>query len=280
MADTLPSPPESPLSTADTETEDLTARLDSLLEQYLNLLDKYTALREDLSRTFSAGFFSLAQAQRTSTLGAGRRYGEEGYDERMKAQRRVSWHSGTALEEFSCKITKNEKKDNGKSEDELLKQASTDSLKGSENVEESKQQKEGDMGDKPEYSKMPSKAARPKQDPATRDPLTWFGILVAPALRQTQAQFVKATENQIPDLLAVESRLRSTERQIWNLREQLGILSEYEQEEFDRKDVTAEVIQSTQEAETPQSTKENRSSKKPLASRPPHSKSHLLKLGD
>lgn len=96
MADSLPSPPESRSSTpdetknTDTNTDALTARLDDLLEQYLELLDQYTTLREELSKTFSSGFFSLAQAQRASTLGAGRRYGEECYDERMKAQRKVS----------------------------------------------------------------------------------------------------------------------------------------------------------------------------------------------
>jgi len=65
--------------------------LDTLLEQYLTLLDTYTSLREELSKQFSSGFFNLASAQRnaSSTLGAGRRYGEEGYDGRMKALRRM-----------------------------------------------------------------------------------------------------------------------------------------------------------------------------------------------
>src|SRR2546429_5856786 len=67
-------------------------RLDSLLEAYLELLDEYTSLRTQLSKQFSEGFFALARANHTSNnLGSGRRYGEEGYDERMKAQSRIMY---------------------------------------------------------------------------------------------------------------------------------------------------------------------------------------------
>lgn len=67
----------------------LSARLDALLESYLELLHTYTTLRAHLSNDFSSGFLALAQANRTSTLGPGRRYGEEGFDERMKAFKTV-----------------------------------------------------------------------------------------------------------------------------------------------------------------------------------------------
>jgi hypothetical protein len=63
----IPTPPETPPSMASPST-----------------------LRTQLSKQFSDGFFSLARANHTSpTLGSRRRYGEEGYDERMKAQRRI-----------------------------------------------------------------------------------------------------------------------------------------------------------------------------------------------
>lgn len=70
-------------------TPDPVARLDALLEIYLGRLDTYQRLREQLSQNFSAAFLSLAHANRTSNLGSGRHYGEERYDERMKAGRRV-----------------------------------------------------------------------------------------------------------------------------------------------------------------------------------------------
>lgn len=66
-------------------TSTLSAQLDGLLIRYLAFLDTYTTLRSQLSQEFSSGFISLAQANRTSHLGPGRRYGEEGYDGRMKS---------------------------------------------------------------------------------------------------------------------------------------------------------------------------------------------------
>jgi coiled-coil domain-containing protein 115 len=83
-----PSPNSSSPADAPT-TPDPVARLDALLEIYLGRLDTYQRLREQLSQNFSAAFLSLAHANRTSNLGSGRHYGEERYDERMKAGRRV-----------------------------------------------------------------------------------------------------------------------------------------------------------------------------------------------
>jgi hypothetical protein len=63
----IPTPPETPPSMASPST-----------------------LRTQLSKQFSDSFFSLARANHTSpTLSSGRQYGEEGYDERMKAQRKI-----------------------------------------------------------------------------------------------------------------------------------------------------------------------------------------------
>lgn len=76
----------------------LSARLDALLGSYLELLDTYTTLRAQLSKDFSSGFLALAQANRTSTLGPGRRYGEEGFDGRMKAFKTVRIGSNEELD--------------------------------------------------------------------------------------------------------------------------------------------------------------------------------------
>ncbi|RVX73056.1 hypothetical protein B0A52_02182 [Exophiala mesophila] len=80
--------PLEPSSSLPSQTSTISAQLDDLLVRYLTFLDTYTALRSQLSKELSSGFISLAQANRTSNLGAGRRYGEEGYDERMKS----SWN--------------------------------------------------------------------------------------------------------------------------------------------------------------------------------------------
>ena len=94
MATTLPSPPATPPALPSTHSpsqQDLTDHLDALLESYLTLLDTYTTLRAQLSDGFASGFLSLAHANRNaaSVLGAGRRFGQDGYDERMKAIRGV-----------------------------------------------------------------------------------------------------------------------------------------------------------------------------------------------
>lgn len=95
MATTLPSPPATPPPSTAREvssSSDLAEKLDGLLESYLSLLDTYTSLRTQLSKEFSSGFLSLAHANRNAAavLGAGRRFGQEGYDERMKTIRGVS----------------------------------------------------------------------------------------------------------------------------------------------------------------------------------------------
>ena len=78
-------------------SQSLTDELDNLLVQYLHLLDQYTILREQLSTQLSSGYFSLAQAQRSCTLGSGRRYGEDCYDERMKAVQLTDWDKEVAV---------------------------------------------------------------------------------------------------------------------------------------------------------------------------------------
>lgn len=78
--------------------------LDSLLARYLHLLDTHQKLQESLGKQFSTvsislaldswswtdreiqGFFQLAHANYVSP---GRRFGEDFYDERMKATRRL-----------------------------------------------------------------------------------------------------------------------------------------------------------------------------------------------
>ncbi|KPI44087.1 uncharacterized protein AB675_6423 [Cyphellophora attinorum] len=75
----------------DSDAENLIDRLDDLLAQHLDLLDSYTTLRTQLSEQFSSGFFSLAAANRNAaaSLGAGRRFGSDGFDGRTKAGRVV-----------------------------------------------------------------------------------------------------------------------------------------------------------------------------------------------
>lgn len=283
MADTLPSPSESRSSTpADTaKTDTLAERLDALLEHYLELLHQYTTLREELSKTFSSGFFSLAQAQRSSTLGAGRRYGEECYDERMKAQRKACWETVPDTLVFNCKMKKDEQVSDAGTGNEKSGHLFISETKGNpehEAQDDAKQEKIDAVNDL-QILGLRSPNKKSKQNPACRDPLTWFGILVPPALRQTQAQFVKVVECQIPELLTVEAQMKFTEQRIWTLRDQLGILAEYERLEVESDEAIKNIQQHMQDAEQPTNGKQpKKASRHVLTSRPAHSRTQIVKL--
>uniref|UniRef100_A0A093XWA1 Vacuolar ATPase assembly protein VMA22 n=1 Tax=Talaromyces marneffei PM1 TaxID=1077442 RepID=A0A093XWA1_TALMA len=71
---------------ATTSFDEKVQQLDNLLERYLLLLDTHQKLQESLGKQLSSGFFQLAHANYVSP---GRRFGEDFYDERMKATRRL-----------------------------------------------------------------------------------------------------------------------------------------------------------------------------------------------
>lgn len=278
MATSLPSPPESRSSTPGTEQKNdttvSTQRLDELLEEYLQLLDQYTTLRDELSKSFSSGFFSLARAQRASTLGSGRRYGQDCYDERMKAQRRVTideeglgWKIGTTVPP----VTNAQNEEPNTTKDEPEDQATDTDERVSEDAKE--QRRRGSDEDKN------TKTERNKQDPATRDPITWFGLLAPPALRQCQAQYVRAVDSQIPALLLVDSRMRHVEEEIWALREELRMMRDYEE---DKAAVEEQHVSEglNEQLKPPAKRQPHRTPRRNLPARPAHSKSHLLKLGE
>lgn len=104
----IPTPPASrPGSDAPAASSELLQSLDTLLEQYLRLLDRQQQLQSGLAKQLSSvrpwfastglfkqdtditvkGFLSLAHANYTSP--PGRRYGSDYYDERMKATRKM-----------------------------------------------------------------------------------------------------------------------------------------------------------------------------------------------
>jgi len=102
--------------------------LDDLLKQYLGFLDEYHTARQELSRHFSTGFFNLAQANRSA--GPGRRYGQDYYDERMQASRRVSVimdeeGSRVRISSTAPEVTPAEQNE----KEELTKEASSDPLR-------------------------------------------------------------------------------------------------------------------------------------------------------
>ncbi|ETI22381.1 hypothetical protein G647_06455 [Cladophialophora carrionii CBS 160.54] len=251
MASTLPSPPNSrdssPDSTSKSNTaaddgESLSSRLDLLLIEYLSLLDRYTTLRARLGRDFSSGFFALAQANRyaDSSLGAGRRYGEEGFDDRMKARRVVGIKrgertdrdrsgQGVELEAAGETIQHSDKKDlsKRKNKPQLSEVMVSDAPKQDSSEPELHEQelKDGIDSELPLYTHHLSVETSLLP---TKDPLRWYGILVPPALRTCQDHFATAVSSVMPELLNTTFSMGSVEDEIWTIRRELGILDEYE----------------------------------------------------
>ncbi|EXJ71650.1 uncharacterized protein A1O5_05458 [Cladophialophora psammophila CBS 110553] len=209
----------------------LSDRLDALLISYLTILDTYTSLRAQLSKDLSAGFFSLAQANRNanSTLGVGRRYGEEGFDERMKAGRvvRIKEEAENGGLGESCE-----------NEDEKDDYAGSEIKKGSKTPEETTTSQWNGKDTETNIS-LYHVSVSPSSSPNTsKDPLKWFGILIPPALRTCQTHFATAISSTAPDALNAASAMRDLEEQIWAIRRQLGIIRNYDDnvsaDEFDK----------------------------------------------
>jgi hypothetical protein len=193
--------PEISSSKTDPSVGELEDHLDELWESYLTLLDQYTKAQDEIKKHFNSGFLSLAKAQSSASLG--RRYGQDWYDERMKASRKARVLSasvddtedsvGADLQRLSIsavprgptiQVMHSEEK-KSKSESEIKE-------------EESKQQQQ-----QPSPPGTPEPESKPKEDEETKsdqseeskptNPLRWYGVLVPPELRRAQSAFTAAT---------------------------------------------------------------------------------------
>lgn len=208
-------PPEPP------QAADPIAHVDDLLTQYLETLDSYQSLRTQLSKSFSDGFISLANANRTSLLGAGRRYGEEGFDQRMKAGRRVCVGLETGIGRVECQVASFEaglSGGNGEDESEEKRNQSPDAEDGT--GKRASQLPTPPREDAPRPS-GPQKTA--KDSSGFRDPIRWYGILVPPSLRSAQSSFIDSVENHVPGLIEIQSTLRRLEDDIRTARTAAGL---------------------------------------------------------
>ncbi len=224
-----PTSPE-PSSKLHTETAALSSRLDTRLIDYLSLLDHYTTLRAQLSKDFSSGFFALAQANRNanSTLGAGRRYGEEGYDERMKTRRTVSRKRERRFRP-SDSDQREDAETHEKNHEELEAKEEPSQKQRLQKEEQSENEAEGTASgvDQQDQDSAHTYSLLPSSTPA-KDPLKWYGILNPPALRTCQKHFTSAISSTIPNLLTTTSAMRYLEEEIWALRRELDIIDEYD----------------------------------------------------
>ncbi|OAQ68169.1 hypothetical protein VFPPC_13637 [Pochonia chlamydosporia 170] len=164
--------------------------IDQLLERYLTLLNEYTQLRTQLS-TFQADVYhSIARANFSGERGM--RYGQDQYDERMRASRRVTITNG---EDAIPRVT--------------VARTSEDTTTVSEESTTVEEVHE-DTGD--EDTEEKERKAR------NDDPLRWFGILTPMPLRDAQRQSIKVVEGVVPRLVSVNAEMQHVEIEVRRAR--------------------------------------------------------------
>ncbi|KKY21316.1 hypothetical protein UCRPC4_g03752 [Phaeomoniella chlamydospora] len=227
-----------PVLSPQANPSDLVLHIDSLLETYLHNLDQYSKLREELSKDLSNGFLSLAHANRTTTTG--RRYGEECYDERMKAGRRVEVHlvmkdkknlpmqeCNEETEDSKSKLrTKSSTSDGNFDINNSITKFSIASLYPQKQPlpKLSKVDTNDSTCETSNSNPSPlhtSSNPTPSEPPSLRDPILQFGILIPPSLRTAQKSFIGAISSVIPELLNVTERMKWLEAEIERARRAL-----------------------------------------------------------
>jgi coiled-coil domain-containing protein 115 len=183
----------------------MTKSIDELLEQYLGLLDEYTRLRSSLSSFQANIYHDIARANFSAERGL--RYGQDQFDDRMQAIRRVQITAGdVGPTSFIIGL-------NGNSESEA-----TDDSADNPNPKtpEEAQNTEGDGSGtgKSEISELSAKQSSFQ----TQDPLRWFGVLTPMPLRQAQKHAIRAVEEVIPRLASLSIEMADLEIQVGRAR--------------------------------------------------------------
>ncbi|KAF4541382.1 uncharacterized protein LTHEOB_8778 [Lasiodiplodia theobromae] len=252
MAETLPTPRATPeveeKMPIDIAGNHLEAALDELLKRYLLLLDQYTQARQQLSSDLSSGYISLAQANFNPSSRV--RYGQDFYDERMQALRRVTigeteskLHRSIRLLEPPEEPTSDETKtktadatdnkkegtDKNSTEEAPVSVAELSLDPDAKNTAESPEAQPGEAreppgsnvdgnGNKRDDSDKIKEKEKASKKPRTDDPIRWFGIFVPPALRSAQGSFIRAVEGPVPRLLDLAAEMRELEIEIGRAR--------------------------------------------------------------
>ncbi|KNG45846.1 histone-fold containing protein [Stemphylium lycopersici] len=213
---------------AKSDKDALLDHLDQLLERYLHTLHEYQHVMQDLSKQLSEGYMSLAQANFHNSSSA-IRYGQDCYDERMQAMRkvRIAEHGrlttdrphfsiytlDTSDQKEDAKDTKPSDRASPPSTEEEEEEAPAASAGEDTNTT---WEPERETSPEPEETKEKSKAIE-----KPTNPLKWFGILVPPALRTAQSTFVEAVEGPIPQLATIARDMRAQEIEIGRVRKQI-----------------------------------------------------------
>jgi hypothetical protein len=202
--------------------------IDALLERYLNLLHEYTALRTELSGLQTSMYQSIARANFSAERGM--RFGQDHYDDRMQASRRLHINANqqdvpsfqVARGDLTCKSSDTDA--NVPDETEEVADVG-DTL--DENAEKGEEQD----------SEPTSKPRKMK-----KDPLQWFGLLTPMPLRQAQNQSLRIVEQIVPKLASTNAEMASVEIEVRRARKKRAkaeAASNKQQEGIASKEITA-----------------------------------------
>ena len=189
---------------------ELEDHLDELWERYLELLDHYTRAQDEIKQHFNSGFLSLAKAQSSASLG--RRYGQDWYDERMKASRKARVVSASVVDD--------DDDDDDDAEDSVIahiqglkisiapSELNNGSTQSQEETPNAKSNKEESPQQQPSPPGTPQPQSQPDQDEEEKsdqaegskptNPLRWYGVLVPPELRRAQSAFSAVLDDSSP----------------------------------------------------------------------------------
>ncbi|RYN68214.1 hypothetical protein AA0117_g11278 [Alternaria alternata] len=224
MADVQELPMDRAEVAARRDKDGLLDLLDAKLEHYLHTLHEYQEAMQQLSKELSSGYMSLAQANFHNSSSA-IRYGQDCYDERMQALRKVhiAEHGSAKSDQPYFSIyspfatTQHSDPDNTSNSAEQENEAQGSDLP---------KPKEDDAKSTPDPNSQSSQNSEKTKEETNStekptDPLRWFGILVPPALRTAQSTFVSAVEGPIPQLVTILRDLRTQEIEIGRIRKQI-----------------------------------------------------------
>ncbi|KAI7331128.1 hypothetical protein KC315_g5312 [Hortaea werneckii] len=199
-----------------TSLAELNDRLDDLWIKYLDCLDRYQRAQESVQKALSSGFFSLAQANFKSS--AGRRYGQDFYDERMKASKRVQVlekHDDRVLTiSMNPVVAPGDSPDGPKQKPEASQQPSPPSTPAPEDEDVKAADKSKGSTPLDDRKDRNSKRSGDTQPSATRSPLTWFGILTPRELRSAQQSFSTAISTPTESAVNATREMRQLEAEI------------------------------------------------------------------
>lgn len=227
--------------------------VDKLLERYLLLFDEYTTLRSMLESVQGAMYQNIARANFSGERGV--RYGQDFYDDRMQASRRVEVTLGAeagGVPEFST-VVKNLDAEGGEivgeelgevQEDEKgeLKKPAEENDHGEQESRPEEGPNAGSGSDSPDEEEDKKKAReRKKRIERSRDPLRWFGLVTPTPLRFAQTQVIQLVETVIPRLASIDAEMRDVEIEVRRARKRRA---KAETESAKRKDSGGEPLAS------------------------------------